>query len=99
MLLLQEFDFRIQHRPGVQHAVADYLSHLESGETVESTYDDLPDAGLFNLTTVPDDNEDEWITEMTHFLSTSLPPCQIRVYNGRIHTVPLDNPRLGYFCK
>ena len=26
------------------------------------------------------------------------PTCQIRVCNGRIHTVPLDNPRLGYFC-
>ena len=25
--------------------------------------------------------------------------CRIRVYNGRIHTVPLDNPSLGYFCK
>ena len=74
MLLLQEFDFQIQHRPGVQHAVADYLSRLESGEPAESTYDDLPDAGLFSLTTMPDDNEDEWITEMTHFLSTGLPP-------------------------
>ena len=29
MLLLQEFDFQIHHRPGVQHAVADYLSRLE----------------------------------------------------------------------
>ena len=37
-------------------------------------YDDLPDAGLFGLTTMPDDKEDEWIMEMTHFLSTGLPP-------------------------
>ena len=74
MLLLQEFDFQIQHRPEVQHAIADYLSRLESGEPAETTYDDLPDASLFNLTTMPDDNEDEWITEMTHFLSTVLPP-------------------------
>ena len=22
--------------------------------------------------------------------------CRIRVYNGRIHTVPLDSPSLGY---
>ena len=31
-LLLQEFEFDIFHRPGVQHAVADYLSRLQSGE-------------------------------------------------------------------
>ena len=37
-LLLQEFEFDILHRPGVQHAIADYLSHLYSGE------DDFPDA-------------------------------------------------------
>ena len=42
MLLLQEFDFQIYHRPGVQHAVADYLSRLESEEPADSTYDDLP---------------------------------------------------------
>ena len=74
MLLLQEFDFHIQHRPGVQHAVGDYLSSLESGEPAEPTYDDFPDAGLFSVTTLPDDKEDEWITEITHFLSTGLPP-------------------------
>ena len=74
MLLLQEFDFQIQHRPGVQHVVADYLRRLESGEPTETAYNDLPDANLFNLTTMSDDNEDEWITEMTHFLSSGLPP-------------------------
>ena len=74
MLLPQEFDFQIQHRPGVQHAVADYLSRLESGEPAETTYDDLPDANLFHMTTTPDDNEDGWIMDMTYFLSTGLPP-------------------------
>ena len=61
MLLLQEFDVQIHHWPGVQHAVADYFSHLESGEPADSTYDDLPDAGLFTLTMVPtpDANEDD----------------------------------------
>ena len=76
MLLLQEFDFQIYHRPGVQHAVTDYLSRLESGELADSTYNDLPDTGLFSLTTAPtpDENEDEWISKMTHFLITGLPP-------------------------
>ena len=75
MLLLQEFDFQIHHRTGVQHAVADYLSRLESGEPTDSTYDDLLDVGLFSLTTTPtlDENEDEWIREMTHFLPTTYP--------------------------
>ena len=41
MLLLQEFDFDIQHRLGVQHAVVDYLSLLESREPTEQEYDDL----------------------------------------------------------
>ena len=27
------------------------------------------------------------------------PTCRIRVYNGRIHIVPLDSPSLGYLCK
>ena len=37
-------------------------------------YVDLPDTGLFSLTTILDDKEDGWITEMTHFLSTGRPP-------------------------
>ena len=47
MLLLQEFDFNIQHRPGVEHVVADYLSHLETGEQPDQEYGDFPDATLF----------------------------------------------------
>ena len=63
-------------RTRVQHVVADYLSRLESGEPANSTYDDLPDANLFSLTieTTPGENEDDWIRDMTHFLSIGLPP-------------------------
>jgi hypothetical protein len=43
MLLLQEYEFDIVHRPGVQHAVADYLSRLESGEARTGMTDDFPD--------------------------------------------------------
>ena len=76
MLLLQEFDFDIQHRPRVQHVVADYLSRLESGEPAKTEYDDLLDNSLFTVdtTTLPVDHKDAWITDMTHFLSTGLPP-------------------------
>mgnify|MGYP006982084761 FL=1 len=45
-LLLQEFEFDIFHRPGVQHAVADYLSRLESGEAGDGVRDEFPDAEL-----------------------------------------------------
>ena len=45
-LLLQEFEFYIFHQPGVQHAVADYLSRLESGEAGDGVPDEFPDAEL-----------------------------------------------------
>ena len=76
MLLLQEFDFQIHHRSGVQHAVTGYLSRLDSREPTDLMYDDLPYADLFRLTTppTPDENEDEWINDMNQFLSIDLPP-------------------------
>ena len=43
-LLLQEFEFDIIHRPGVQHVVTDYLSRLESGESGARVKDDFPNA-------------------------------------------------------
>ena len=52
-LLLQEFEFDIFHRPGVQHKVADYLSRLESGEAGDGVRDEFPDAELFQITTEP----------------------------------------------
>ena len=33
------------------------------------------------------------------FSSSPRSRCRIQVYNGRIHTVPLDNLSLDYFCK
>ena len=77
-LLLQEFEFDIFHRLGVQHVVADYLSHLESGEAGDGVRDDFPDAELFRITTEPTTDstvaeEDKWLTDMHQFLSTGLP--------------------------
>ena len=66
-------EFQIYHRPGLQHAVPDYVSRLDSGEPAETTYDDLPDASLFHMNTIPDDNADEWIMEMTQFLPSTCP--------------------------
>ena len=77
-LLLQEFEFDIIHRPGAQHAIADYLSRLESGEEAVGVKDDFPDTQLFRVETVKaqemnEEKEDEWISEMTIFLSTGIP--------------------------
>ena len=49
--MLQAFEFVSFHRPRVQHAVADYLSHLESGEPGYGVRDEFPDAELFRITT------------------------------------------------
>ena len=47
-LLLQEFEFDILHRPGVQHVVADYLSCLASGDSEgKGVKDDFPNSPLF----------------------------------------------------
>ena len=46
-LLLQEFDFDIYHRPEVQHAVANYLSWLEFGESGDGVCDEFPNTELF----------------------------------------------------
>ena len=49
-LQLQEFEFDIYDRPGVQHAVADYLSRLESSDVGDGVRDEFPDAELFRVT-------------------------------------------------
>ena len=62
----------------VQHAVANYLSRLDSGEPRIGIHDDFLDAQLFQVETekkteVDEDIADLWIIEMTKFLSTRLP--------------------------
>ena len=68
-LLLQEFKFNIFHRPGVQHAVSDYLSRLESDEEGDGVRDEFPEAELFRITTEPTTystvvEEDKWLIDM-----------------------------------
>ena len=45
----QECQFNIVHHPGVQHAVADYLSWLDSGEPGIGVRDDFLNAQLFRV--------------------------------------------------
>ena len=83
MLLLQEFEFDIQHRPGTQHAVADYLSRLENGPDAVDGDDDFPDGAILHIEVEPPErmhapHEDKWLMEMSTFLSTGLPPPRMR---------------------
>ena len=82
MLILQEFNFEVIHRPGAQHAIADYLSRLYSGEQPTGVDDKFSDAALFAVTneemaTSPIEQQEwtaalpcSWYEEMFHFLNT-----------------------------
>ena len=52
MLILTKFEFTVIHTPGSTHAVADYLSRLESGEDSIGVSDDFPDASLFMIAAI-----------------------------------------------
>ena len=49
MMLLQEFDVDIQHRPCTQHAVADYLSRIENGADAVDNDDDSPNGVILHI--------------------------------------------------
>ena len=78
-MLLQELKFDVYYRPGVQHAVADYLSRLQSSEAGDVVRDEFLDADLFKVTVemAVDEivvGEDKWLMDMNQFLSSRLPP-------------------------
>ena len=82
MLLLKEFDFIIQHRLGTQHVVADFLSRVDNGETARKDDDDFPDADVLQVAMIASREDkkilDSWLMEMTYFLTTGVPPPQLR---------------------
>ena len=57
MLLLQEFDFVIQHWLGTQHAVADFLSRMDNGENARKGDDDFPDADILRVVMIASQEE------------------------------------------
>ena len=73
--MLQKFEFDIQHRPGTQNAVADYLSRLRNRTDAVNGDDDFPDEAILHIeakdpewTHTP--HEDKWRMDMSTFLST-----------------------------
>ena len=65
MLLLQEFDFTIQHTLGNENAIANFLSRLEEDCPEQGVLDELLDATLFSLTS---EGEDNWYDDMRNFI-------------------------------
>ncbi|MCO5550268.1 hypothetical protein L7F22_003749 [Adiantum nelumboides] len=55
VLLLQEFEFEVIHRPGAQHAVVNYLSRLDSGGPPIGIADEFLDTLLFLTGVVVDE--------------------------------------------
>ena len=53
MLLLQEFNFDVDVRPGKKHVNVDFLSRLSKKVNPTSIDDSLPDAHLFNVDVIP----------------------------------------------
>ena len=53
VLLLQEFDFTVEVRPGKSHANADHLSRLNNESGSEPIDDSFPDAQLFYIDVIP----------------------------------------------
>ncbi|MCO5605014.1 hypothetical protein L7F22_059190 [Adiantum nelumboides] len=55
VLLLQEFEFEVIHRPGAQHAMADYFSRLDFGQPPTGIADEFWYASLFLTGAVADE--------------------------------------------
>ena len=69
ILLLQEFKFTIEVRPGKKHGNADHLTRLSNELGTEPVPDALPDAQLFEVDIITEDYKD-----IIQYLSTNTIP-------------------------
>ena len=70
ILLLTEFDYSVQFKPGKMHLQADHLSRLSEEMGTEEIDDEFPDGRLFTVQKVP-----LWYSYIAEFLSTqTFPP-------------------------
>ena len=65
VLLLEEFDYTVQYKPGKKHLRADHLSRLEGEPVSTAIDDDLVDENLFLVTATP-----IWYQNIAEFLQT-----------------------------
>jgi hypothetical protein len=85
ILLLEEFDYTMEYKPGHMHKQIDHLSRLSKDLGSLPLEDDFLDASLFAIDVVP-----TWYNHIVEFLSTQQMPlvlsknecCKIRVNNG-----------------
>ena len=80
---MQEFVFDIQHRPRTQHTVADYLSRIENKADAVVHDNVFPHGAILHIEADDPEqhdapSENKWLTEMSTFLSTELPPPRMR---------------------
>ena len=65
ILLLTEFDYTVQYKPGKMNLQADHLSRLSTETGIEEMDDEFPDRWLFGVQKVP-----LWYSYIAEFLST-----------------------------
>ena len=65
-VILLEFDFTVAVKKGLTHKRADHMSRIPNGEAPTGVDDDLPDATLFQIESVP-----RWSKQIAEFLSTT----------------------------
>ena len=70
VLLLQEFDFTVEVRPGKSHANADHLSRINEELEIEAIDDSFPDAQLFYIDVIPP----EYAEIIDYLQSNKFPP-------------------------
>ena len=72
ILLLTEFDYTVQYKPGKMNLQADHLSPLSTETGTEEMDDEFPDGRLFAVQKVP-----LWYSYIAEFLSTQAFPANL----------------------
>ena len=78
VLLLEEFDYTVQYKPGKKHLRADHLSRLEGEPVSTAIDDDLVDENLFMVTATP-----IWYQNIAEFLQTQQLPDSLSKHDRR----------------
>lgn len=82
VLLLEEFDYTVEYKPGRMHKQADHLSRISDKLGTEDIDNVLPDANLFLVSADP-----EWYGHIAEFLSTQkMPPELGKVERQKVRT-------------